>query len=130
MPANATRIAPTPSGYLHIGNAFNFILTKAIANFHHASLMLRIDDIDAPRIRPEYVNDIFETLDWLGINPDKGPKSLSELNEIYSQHLHVKKYEDAIKKIRESGRVYVCKCSRTEVASGKICSCRFENISF
>lgn len=62
-----TRIAPTPSGYLHIGNAFSFLLTALIAKKNNGTILLRIDDIDDERKRPEYVNDIFTSLDWLGI---------------------------------------------------------------
>ena len=61
----ATRIAPTPSGYLHVGNALNFILTWWIAKHYDAKLFLRIDDADHTRCRDEFLDDIFEGLEWL-----------------------------------------------------------------
>lgn len=51
MPSLRSRIAPTPSGLLHLGNAFNFLLTEAIVRQAGGHLRLRIDDLDAPRIR-------------------------------------------------------------------------------
>jgi glutamyl-tRNA synthetase len=62
-----TRIAPTPSGYLHAGNIFSFIITAGLARRYGASILLRIDDLDIGRVRPAYIEDIFETLSFLGI---------------------------------------------------------------
>ena len=61
---NLTRIAPTPSGYLHIGNALSFVLTAAIAKRRNANLLLRIDDLDRERVEPQYIDDVFETLEF------------------------------------------------------------------
>ena len=55
-----TRIAPTPSGYLHVGNLFSFLLTAILAKKAQAKLLLRIDDIDAPRVESAYLKNIFE----------------------------------------------------------------------
>ena len=71
-----TRIAPTPSGYLHLGNAYSFLLTKALAKKYDAKILLRIDDLDRDRYRPEFVQDIFDTLDYLEIKIDQGLKNL------------------------------------------------------
>ena len=76
-----SRIAPTPSGFLHIGNIFNFYLTWK--KVRQGELWLRIDDGDAPRIRPEYVEDIFETLEWLGLDYDKGPRGPEDFTRIF-----------------------------------------------
>jgi glutamyl-tRNA synthetase len=73
-----TRIAPTPSGFLHAGNAFNFLQTAALAKQSGARVLLRIDDMDRDRYRPAYVNDIFETLDFLGIHWQEGPKQIND----------------------------------------------------
>jgi glutamyl-tRNA synthetase len=84
-----TRIAPTPSGYLHLGNAYSFLLTKALAKKHGAKILLRIDDLDRDRYRPEYVEDIFATLDFLEIKIDQGPKNSKEMESTWSQvHRH------------------------------------------
>ena len=63
-----SRLAPTPSGYLHFGNAFNFLLTYLLVNFHDGVLHLRIDDLDGPRVERTSVEDIFIQLEWLGID--------------------------------------------------------------
>ena len=68
-----TRIAPTPSGFLHVGNAVNMVLTHWLARAHGGRLLLRIDDFDTGRARPAYLEDVFRTLDWLGIDIDDGP---------------------------------------------------------
>ena len=68
-----SRFAPTPSGFLHIGNALNFILTWLLVRRRGGRLHLRIDDMDGIRVRPEVVEDIFYSLDWLGLDWDTGP---------------------------------------------------------
>ena len=65
------RFAPTPSGYLHIGNALNFCFNWLVARLNGGKILLRIDDIDAERKRPEYVADVFESLEWLGLDYDE-----------------------------------------------------------
>ena len=60
-----SRLAPTPSGYLHLGNAFSFILTWLIVRRLEGKLHLRIDDLDSARLKRECLEDIFVQLDWL-----------------------------------------------------------------
>jgi glutamyl-tRNA synthetase len=110
-----SRIAPTPSGYLHIGNAYNFLLTDAIARESNGLLRLRIDDLDASRIRTEYVQDIFESLDWLGIAPDRGPRNAAEQSMVFSQTLRLTKYDALLSKLVNTGLVFACNCSRKEL---------------
>lgn len=109
------RIAPTPSGFLHLGNAYNFILTALLARSMNAALRLRIDDNDALRARPEYLADIFETLHWLGIGWEEGPQNVDEHTARFSQSLRAKQYEMLIKKLTETGNVFACICSRKEI---------------
>ncbi len=116
-----SRIAPTPSGYLHIGNALNFVLTYALVRRSGGSLRLRIDDIDAPRARPGYVDDIFQTLEWLGIAWDEGPHTPAEHHLSFSQSLRVARYQEIIHQLNNTGRTYACTCSRQELNT---CSCR------
>jgi len=111
-----TRIAPTPSGFLHEGNAFAFLLTAQLAKRHGASVLLRIDDLDNDRKRPEYVADIFETLHWLGIRWDEGPSNPKELDTEWSQHHRLALYEDALTKLRKKGLLYACRCSRKQLS--------------
>jgi len=107
-----TRIAPTPSGFLHAGNGAGFVATWKIAQYLGAKLLLRIDDLDSERVRPEYVADIFGTLSWLGIGWDEGPKDLNNFQEHWSQHLRLARYAALIDRLREGGHLYACDCSR------------------
>src|SRR5580698_8544901 len=70
-----TRIAPTPSGFLHLGNVLSFALTAGLARRSGASILLRIDDLDRERVSREYVEDIFDALNFLGIPWDEGPRN-------------------------------------------------------
>jgi glutamyl/glutaminyl-tRNA synthetase len=107
-----TRIAPTPSGYLHLGNAVNFILSWIYARKRGGVVHLRIDDIDSARIRPEYVEDIFTTLKWLGIDYDHGPGSAKDFYQSYSQKLKIRDY---VKYPIGNPSFYVCSCSRRQL---------------
>ena len=110
-----TRVAPTPSGYLHAGNGAAFVLAWKLAREAGGKLLLRIDDLDAERVRPEYVDDIFETLQWLGLDWDEGPRNAEELRSTWSQHLRLVRYGELVEQLRESGHLYACACSRKEV---------------
>src|SRR5689334_17446803 len=105
-----TRIAPTPSGYLHAGNALNFLLTSALANRYGANLLLRIDDIDYERYRKAYAEDVFDTLHFLNIQCTEGPRDLADFEEHWSQEYRMNYYESALTKLRESKLVFACTC--------------------
>ena len=109
------RIAPTPSGFLHEGNAFNFILTALLAQEAGARLHLRIDDADAVRARPEYLADIFETLHWLGIRWDEGPRDAADHLARFSQSLRSVRYEATLQSLIATGHVFACTCSRKDI---------------
>ncbi len=109
-----TRIAPTPSGYLHAGNGAAFILAWKLAREAGGKILLRIDDLDAERVRPEYVEDIFETLHWLGVEWDEGPRNTDELQSTWSQHLRMARYQELVEQLREGGHLYACSCSRKD----------------
>jgi glutamyl-tRNA synthetase len=111
-----SRIAPTPSGFLHIGNAFNFLLTERLVRRVNGSLRLRIDDLDAPRVRPEYIDDVFDTLQWLGIMPDEGPADPQDHAARFSQQGRLETYYAILAQLAATGRVFACTCSRAEVS--------------
>jgi len=115
MNLSLTRIAPTPSGYLHLGNAYSFLVTKALAEQHGAKILLRIDDLDRERYRTEYVEDIFETLDFLEIKIDLGPRNLLEFEAEWSQIHRMGKYQDALSTLRQDLKVFACDCSRKKI---------------
>lgn len=108
-----TRIAPTPSGYLHLGNVFSFAITAALARESGARTMLRIDDLDRERTRAAYVADIFETLVYLDIPWDDGPTDCDAFEAAYSQMHRMELYRDALQQLRDSGAVFACDCSRS-----------------
>jgi glutamyl-tRNA synthetase len=112
-----TRIAPTPSGYLHIGNAFSFLLTALHARKHNGSILLRIDDIDDERKRTEYVEDIFTSLEWLGIEWQEGPTGPGDFEQNWSQHKRLDLYSDLLNRLQEARIVFACECSRKKLAS-------------
>ncbi|WP_268034103.1 glutamate--tRNA ligase family protein [Algoriphagus sp. PAP.12] len=116
MNPTLTRIAPTPSGFLHLGNAYSFLLTKALAEKTGAKILLRIDDLDQERYRPEFVEDIFESLDFLEIPIEKGPKNRKELEEEWSQKFRMDSYESALEQLREKGVLFGCNCSRKKIS--------------
>ena len=95
-----SRIAPTPSGYLHLGNAFNFLFTWLVCKKLNGKLSLRIDDLDQARMRSEYLEDIFRTIDWLGISIDEGPSGPDDHLSNYSQVHRLALYEEAIQGIK------------------------------
>ena len=110
-----TRIAPTPSGYLHAGNAMNFLVTSKLAQLFGSSIHLRIDDLDAERVRPEYVEDIFQTLDWLGIEWQSGPTGPDDHFLNWSQHYRAERYQGLVEDLRSTGLVYGCVCTRSQL---------------
>lgn len=115
MKFNVTRIAPTPSGFLHLGNAYSFLKTKAIAEKHGTKILLRIDDLDRERYREEFVQDIFDTLEFLEIKIDLGPKNIQEFDNEWSQTHRLEKYNDALQRLRSSARLFACDCSRNKI---------------
>ena len=121
-----TRIAPTPSGLLHLGNGAAFVLAWKLARAAGGSILLRIDDLDAERARSGHVEDIFHTLEWLGIDWDEGPTGPDDFAANWSQHLRPDRYGALLDKLKEVGPVYACACTRSTWAS---CSCRTEGLS-
>jgi glutamyl-tRNA synthetase len=112
---NRTRIAPTPSGFLHLGNVMSFALTAGLARRCGAAILLRIDDLDRERVRREYVEDIFETLSFLGIPWDEGPRNFSEFERSWSQEHRLGMYREALDRLKENGKVFACDCSRSMI---------------
>jgi glutamyl-tRNA synthetase len=123
-----TRIAPTPSGYLHLGNAYSFALTAAIAKNTDAEILLRIDDLDRDRVEMAYVNDIFDTLNFLDIAWQQGPKNNDEYKNRWSQLCRLDIYQPAIDMLAQSGNIFACTCSRRQLQTpGYNCTCANKN---
>jgi glutamyl-tRNA synthetase len=128
-----TRFAPTPSGFLHLGNLYCFVITHLLAKKSNAKVFLRIDDVDRERMEKEYLQDIFDTLHFVGLDWDEGPQSIEEFENYYSQMKRMHLYENALQTLKEKELVYACSCSRSQILeenadgiySGK---CRNKNI--
>lgn len=115
-----TRIAPTPSGFLHVGNGINFSVVWQLAKANNGTILLRIDDLDAERTRPEYVEDIFATLEWLGMEWQEGPAGVADFHHNWSQHHRTAQYEALLADLRARDLLYACDCSRSKVAAASV----------
>jgi len=112
------RIAPAPTGFLHIGTArtalFNFLFTKS----HEGKFIVRIEDTDKERSKPEFENDILESLKWLGIERDEGPDIGGEYGP-YRQSERKEIYQKYIQKLLDEGKAYYCFCSKEDLIAQK-----------
>jgi glutamyl/glutaminyl-tRNA synthetase len=110
-----TRIAPTPSGYLHIGNVLSFALTAALARKTGAQVVLRIDDLDQDRVNAHYVQDIFDTLNFMNIPWDEGPRDADDYEKNWSQLQRMNLYRDALQQLADQREIFACRCTRSQL---------------
>ena len=112
-----SRIAPTPSGFLHLGNVFSFVLTWLIVRQNKGHLLLRIDDLDAQRRRIEYIDDIFSTLEWLDLDYDEGASGTADFFQNFSQETRLQNYEKLLTELIniQSSLIFECRCSRADI---------------
>lgn len=113
-----TRIAPTPSGFLHAGNIYSFLITVGLAKDVGASVLLRIDDLDQGRFRKPYLEDIFETLHALNIKWDEGPSDSVDFIINWSQFKRIDNYKKSLDELKTSGLIFACNCSRKQLSNG------------
>ncbi len=125
---NKTRIAPTPSGFLHVGNVLSFSVTAALARKHGAKVLLRIDDLDRARVNREYLTDIFDTLRFLGIPWDEGPQDADDFETRFSQIHRMHLYNEALEQLAAGGFVFACTCSRKQMGETGSCTCSDKQI--
>src|SRR5215467_7381787 len=109
------RLAPSPTGLLHLGHARTFQMAARRAGDHQGTLVLRNEDLDPQRSRPEFVSAMIEDLRWLGIRWDEGPDCGGPCGP-YSQGERGAFYLAAWRTLRDAGAVYPCTCSRRELA--------------
>lgn len=112
------RLAPSPTGLLHLGHARTFLLAAGRAA--NGTLILRNEDLDTQRARPEFVQAMVADLAWLGIRWQEGPQpdgSCPGAFGPYQQRLRVAFYEDALARLKRGGAVYACTCSRKDLQS-------------
>ena len=112
------RLAPTPSGYLHLGNAVNFVLTWLLTRQAGGRLHLRIDDLDRARLRRPYLDNIFRVIGWLGLDYDHGPSGPDDFLRHYSQLLYLPDYNRLLRRLsQQPGLVQASLRSRTGAGS-------------
>lgn len=113
-----TRLAPTPSGRLHAGNAFSFVLAWLSARTRGGRVLLRIEDTDATRSRPGWVEDVFRDLEWLGLDWDEGPAGPHDHGSPLRQSSpsRMARYEQVLERWVEGGLAYPCRCTRRELS--------------
>ncbi|WP_310550051.1 tRNA glutamyl-Q(34) synthetase GluQRS [Paenibacillus glufosinatiresistens] len=108
------RFAPSPSGDIHIGNALSALLSWLQIRRSGGSYILRMEDIDAARCRPEYARRIPGDLRWLGLDWDEGPDIGGPFGP-YTQSERMELYEEALTRLSARERLYPCFCSRHDL---------------
>ena len=104
------RFAPSPTGVLHVGGARSALFNWVTARQSGGEMVLRIEDTDAARNRPEWIEGIVRSLDWLGISPSgyEGP---------YLQSAFLAEHQAAARRLYEQGRAYYCDCTREDIVA-------------
>ena len=110
-PTPVLRFAPSPNGALHLGHAYSALLNQQFAARLNGRLLLRIEDLDRTRCKPQYEAAILDVLAWLGLRFDAAPRRQSE---------HGVDYAGALARLKSLGLVYPCFCSRAEVARASV----------
>jgi len=110
------RFAPTPSGQMHVGNARTALLSWLQVRKADGTLVLRMEDIDRPRSRPELAASILDDLRWLGLHWDEGP-DLGGPSAPYTQSERENLYQAALDRLAQSGTLYPCYCTRAEITA-------------
>lgn len=108
------RLAPSPTGYLHLGHARTFWVAHQRARAARGALVFRSEDLDAQRSKAEFASAMYEDLRWIGLDWDEGPDVGGQFAP-YSQSQRRKFYLDAWRKLRDAGAIYPCSCSRKDL---------------
>lgn len=121
------RLAPSPTGYMHLGNTWAFLLAWLAVRSAGGTLVLRMEDIDPQRSRPEYARALVEDLRWLGLDWDEGPAvdgaipaEGSDMVEQgpcgpYFQSARTALYDETLDAMEHAGLAYPCYCTRKEL---------------
>src|SRR4029453_17667738 len=102
------RLAPSPTGAQHVGNARTYLLAWLSIRSRGGRLILRMEDIDSPRIKQGADQQAIDDLVWLGLDWDEGP---------YVQTERLALYHDALEQLKRAERVYPCTCTRSDIAA-------------
>ena len=111
-----TRFAPSPTGYMHLGNVWIAFLNWLWTRQQGGTIVLRIEDIDRQRCHEEYIKAIEEDLAWLGLSYDEGPGSSYSYGELLQSH-RFSLYQEILDRWHEAGIIYPCYCTRARLHS-------------
>ncbi|QEG37640.1 tRNA glutamyl-Q(34) synthetase GluQRS [Bythopirellula goksoeyrii] len=111
MSQHRTRLAPSPTGALHLGNARTFLVNWALARQQGWQIVLRIEDLDGPRIKQGAAEEAIDILTWLGLDWDEGP---------FYQLADLTPYTAALEKLGSQGDIYPCACTRKQIEEASL----------
>ena len=111
------RYAPSPTGEMHLGNAWTALLSWLHARSHGGQFILRIEDLDPERSRPAYEAQLLDDLRWLGLDWEEGPEKEGPFGP-YRQSERFPYYRQLLADFRQEGRLYACSCTRAPKGSG------------
>jgi glutamyl/glutaminyl-tRNA synthetase len=114
MPSYRGRIAPSPTGFLHLGHARTFWIARQRARTADGKLVLRNEDLDAHRCKPQFVSAMYDDLRWLGLDWDEGPDVGGPFGPYLQSQRH-ELYLSAWRKLCDAGFIYPCTCSRKDL---------------
>ena len=101
-----TRFAPSPTGRLHLGHAYSAVFAHQLASETGGKFLLRVEDIDFTRCRPEFIDSLLEDLNWLGLNWEPHVRKQSE---------HLDDYARSVRALLDKGLLYPCFCTRKDI---------------
>lgn len=110
------RLAPSPTGAQHVGNARTYLLAWLSLRSRGGRVIVRIEDIDSPRVKRGAAEQTLEDLHWLGLDWDEGP-DIGGPHAPYVQTQRLPLYQDALQQLQAAERVYPCTCTRSDVAA-------------
>lgn len=111
MTAHRTRLAPSPTGALHLGNARTFLVNWALARQRDWHIVLRMEDLDSPRVKAWAADEAIDVLQWMGLDWDSGPTY---------QLANQQPYEQALAQLARQGDIYACRCTRREIEAASL----------
>jgi len=111
-----TRFAPAPTGHLHLGHIVNAVWVWGLARAYDGRVILRLEDHDRGRCRPEYEQSILDDLEWLGLDGDIAPIATFRAGSTpFRQHDNAARYARALAELETRGLAYPCTCSRSDI---------------
>ena len=111
-------MAPSPTGALHLGNARSFLIAWLSVRARGGTVVLRMEDLDHPKVKPQAAEQALDDLRWLGLDWDEGP-DVGGAYGPYVQSERIDVYRAALRKLRENDLVYPCVCSRRDVEAAQ-----------